>query len=389
VALARAKADAAELQKLIDAEAAAQHSASFPLQPWDWEFYAERQRKLRYSFDQAEVAPYFELNRVLEDGVFYAAHELYGLSFKERKDLPVYQPDVRVFEVFDSDGKGVGIFIADYFARDNKQGGAWMNPYLEQSRLLGLKAVVSNNLNIAKPAPGQPVLLSFDEVTTLFHEFGHALHGLLSDVKYPSLSGTETPPDFAEYPSQYNEMWARDPRVVGHFAHHYQTGAPMPAELLAKVLAAQRFDVGYGTTEYTAAALLDLAWYSLHASQVPPAADVPTFEANALKAAGVDFPLVPPRYHSSYFSHIFNNDYSAGYYAYMWSEVLARDTGAWLYAHGGLTRANGDYLRKQVLSRGRTAEPLDLFRSFYGSGPQVGPLLEYRGLTGGTAGAGG
>jgi peptidyl-dipeptidase Dcp len=283
----------------------------------------------------------------------------------------------------------MGILIADYFARDNKQGGAWMNAYLEQSRLLGLKAVVSNNLNIAKPAPGQPVLLSFDEVTTLFHEFGHALHGLLSDVEYPSLSGTETPPDFVEYPSQYNEMWARDPRVVAHFAHHYQTGAPMPQELLARVLAAQRFDVGYATTEYTAAALLDLAWYSLHASQVPAAADVATFEATALKDAGVDFPPVPPRYHSPYFSHIFNSDYSAGYYAYLWSEVLARDTGAWLHAHGGLTRANGDYLRKQVLSRGRSAEPLDLFRRFYGSGPEIGPLLEYRGLTGGTAGAGG
>jgi peptidyl-dipeptidase Dcp len=389
VALARAKADAMELQKLIDADAAAHHSASFALQPWDWQFYAEQLRKARYNFDQAEVAPYFELNRVVADGVFYAAHELYGLSFKERKDLPVYQPDVRVFEVFDSDGKGMGILIADYFARDNKQGGAWMNAYLEQSRLLGLKAVVSNNLNIAKPAPGQPVLLSFDEVTTLFHEFGHALHGLLSDVEYPSLSGTETPPDFVEYPSQYNEMWARGPRVGAHFAHHYQTGAPMPQELLARVLAAQRFDVGYATTEYTAAALLDLAWYSLHASQVPAAADVATFEATALKDAGVDFPPVPPRYHSPYFSHIFNSDYSAGYYAYLWSEVLARDTGAWLHAHGGLTRANGDYLRKQVLSRGRSAEPLDLFRRFYGSGPEIGPLLEYRGLTGGTAGAGG
>jgi peptidyl-dipeptidase Dcp len=389
VALARARADAAELQKLIDAEAAAQRRESFPLQPWDWQFYAERLRNARYHFDQAEVAPYFELNRVVTDGVFYAAHELYGLSFKERRDLPVYQPDVRVFEVFDSDGRGIGIFIADYFARDNKQGGAWMNVYLEQSRLLGLKAVVSNNLNIAKPAPGQPVLLSFDEVTTLFHEFGHALHGLLSDVEYPSLSGTETPPDFVEYPSQYNEMWARDPRVVGHFAHHYQSGAPIPPELLAKVLAAQRFDVGYATTEYTAAALLDLAWYSLPASQVPAAADVASFEASALKDAGVDFAAVPPRYHSPYFSHIFDNEYSAGYYAYLWSEVLARDTGAWLNAHGGLTRANGDYLRKQVLSRGRTAEPLELFRSFYGSGPQVGPLLEYRGLTGGAAGAGG
>jgi len=388
-ALARARADAAQLQKLIDTDAAAQHRPSFALQPWDWEFYAERQRKVRYSFDQAEVAPYFELNRVVQDGVFYAAHELYGLSFKERKGLPVYQPEVRVFEVFDADGKGIGLFIADYFARDNKQGGAWMNSYLEQSRLLGLKAVVSNNLNFAKPAPGQPVLLRFDEVTALFHEFGHALHGLLSDVEYPSLSGTETPPDFVEYPSQYNEMWAREPQVVGHFAHHYQTGAPMPQELLARVLAAQQHNAGYATIEYTAAALLDLAWYSLHAPEVPPATQVASFEAKALKEAGVDYPPVPPRYHSPYFSHIFSNDYSAGYYAYLWSEVLARDTGAWLHAHGGLTRANGDYLRKRVLSRGRSAEPLELFRDFYGSGPEIGPLLEYHGLTGGSAGAGG
>jgi peptidyl-dipeptidase Dcp len=379
-ALAHAKADAADLQRLIDADAAARHAASFQLQPWDWQFYAEKLRKARYDFDQAEVAPYFELDRVLQDGAFYAAHELYGLTFKERKDLPVYQPDVRVFEVFDANGKGIGLFIADYFARDNKQGGGWMNAYLEQSRLLGIQAVVSNNLNIPKPAPGQPVLLSFDDVTALFHELGHALHGLLSNVEYPSLSGTETPPDFVEYPSQYNEMWAREPKVVAHFARNYQTGAPMPPQLLERVLAAQRFGAGYAATEYTAAALLDLAWYSLPASQVPPAAGVAAFEAAALKQAGVDYPPIPPRYRSPYFSHIFNGDYSAGYYAYLWAEVLARDTGAWMHEHGGLTRANGDYLRNNVLSRGRTAEPLDLFRNFYGSGPQIEPLLEYKGL---------
>jgi peptidyl-dipeptidase Dcp len=313
--------------------------------------------------------------------VFYAAHELYGVTFKERKDLPLYHPDVRVFEVFDADGSGLGLYIGDYFARDNKQGGAWMNAYLEQSRLLGLPAVVSNNLNIPKPGPGQPALMSFDDVTGLFHEFGHALHGLLSDVEYPSLSGTETPPDFVEYPSQYNEMWAREPQVVAHFARHYQTGAAMPPQLLARVLAAQQFNVGYATTEYTAAALLDLAWYSLQPSQVPQPSGVAAFESAALHAAGVDYPPVPPRYRSPYFSHIFNNDYSAGYYAYLWAEVLARDTGAWFHAHGGLTRANGDYLRKHILSRGRSAEPLDLFRDFYGGPPQIGPLLEYRGLT--------
>jgi peptidyl-dipeptidase Dcp len=381
--IARAKAEAADLQQLIDTQAKVKGTPSFTLQPWDWEFYAEQLRKARYAFDQSQVAPYFELNRVVQDGVFYAAHELYGVTFKERKDLPVYQPDVRVFEVFDADGSGLGLFIADYFARDNKQGGAWMNPYVEQSRLLKRKVVVSNNLNIPKPAPGQPVLLTFDQVTGLFHEAGHALHGLLSDVEYPSLASPETPPDFAEYPSQYNEMWAREPQVLAHYAHHYQTGAAMPAELIAKVLKAEQFNEGYATTEAVAAALLDLAWHELRAAQVPAPDAVPAFETAALEQAGVDNPLVPPRYHTTYFSHIFNDDYSAGYYAYVWSEVLARDTGAWIHAHGGLTRANGDELRRAVLSRGRTAEPLDLFRNFYGRDPEIGPLLEYRGLGGG------
>ncbi|HWZ64636.1 MAG TPA: M3 family metallopeptidase [Steroidobacteraceae bacterium] len=381
-ALARAREEAADLQRLIDTQAKAQGTPSFTLQPWDWEFYSEQVRKTRYDFDQSEVAPYFELNRVVQDGVFYAAHQLYGLTFKERKDLPVYQPDVRVFEVFDADGSGLGLFIADYFARDNKQGGAWMNAYVEQSRLLKRKVVVSNNINIPKPAAGQPVLLSFDEVTTLFHEFGHALHGLLSDVEYPTLASPETPPDFVEYPSQFNEMWAREPQIVAHYAYHYRSNAPMPPELLAKVLRAQQFNQGYATTEYVAAALLDLAWYQLHAAQVPTPDEVPAFEAAALKEAGVDYAPVPPRYHTAYFSHIFNNDYSAGYYAYLWSEVLARDTGAWIHAHGGVTRANGDELRRRVLSRGRTAEPLELFRDLYGRGPEVGPLLEYHSLGG-------
>ena len=381
--IARAKVEAADLQRLIDTQAQAKGTPSFALQPWDWEFYAEQLRKARYDFDQIQVAPYFELNRVVQDGVFYAAHELYGLTFKERKDLPVYHPEVRVFEVFDADGSGLGLFIADYFARDNKQGGAWMNAYVEQSRLLKRKVVVSNNLNIPKPAPGQPVLLTFDEVSGLFHEFGHALHGLLSDVEYPSLASPETPPDFVEYPSQYNEMWAREPQVLAHYAHHYQTGAPMPAELIAKVLKAQQFNEGYATTEAVAAALLDLAWHELHAAQVPAPDGVPAFETAALKQAGVDYTLVPPRYHTTYFRHVFNDEYSAGYYAYVWSEVLARDTGAWMHAHGGLTRANGDELRRSVLSRGRTAEPLDLFRNFYGREPDIGPLLEYRGLGGG------
>jgi len=382
-ALARARTEASDLQQLIDMQAKAKGSPSFALQPWDWEFYSEQLRKARYDFDQSQVAPYLELNHVVQDGAFYAAHELYGLTFKERKDLPVYQPDVRIFEVFDADGSGLGLLIVDYFARDNKQGGAWMNAYVEQSRLLKRKVVVSNNLNIRKPASGQPVLLTFDEVTGLFHEFGHALHGLLSDVKYPSLASPETPPDFVEYPSQFNEMWAREPQVLAHYAHHYQTGEAMPPELLAKVLRAQQFNEGYAQTEYLAAALLDLAWYELHVSQVPTPEEVPAFESAALKQAGVDYAPIPPRYRSAYFLHIFNDQYSAGYYAYRWSEVLARDTGAWMHANGGLTRANGDELRRKVLSRGRTAEPLDLFRSFYGRGPEIGPLLEYRGLGGG------
>ena len=384
-ALARTQAEAADLQKVIDAEATAAGKASFALQPWDWSFYAEKVRKSRYDFDQALVAPYFELDHVLEDGVFYAAHQLYGLSFRERHDLPVYQQDVRVFEVSDADGKPLALFLADYFARDNKQGGAWMTSYVSQSRLWQEKAVVANHLNIPKPQPGQPVLLTFDEVTTMFHEFGHALHGMMSDVHYPLLSGTAVPRDFVEYPSQYNEMWAREPSVVAHYARHYQTGAPMPPELLAKVLAAQNFNQGYATLEYLEAALLDQAWHQITVAQAPSAQRVPAFERDALQASGLDYAPVPPRYHSTYFAHIFQGGYSAGYYAYLWSEVLARDTGQWFHAHGGLTRANGDYLRKHVLARGRSEDPQVLFRDFYGRAPEIGPLLEYRGL----AGAGG
>jgi peptidyl-dipeptidase Dcp len=380
-ALASARQDAADMQKMIDAQAAAAHTESFALQPWDWFFYAEQLRKARYDFDQAQVAPYFELDRVLQDGVFYAAHELYGLSFKERKDLPVYQSDVRVFEVFDADGTPLALFLGDYFARDSKQGGAWMNSYVRQSKLFDLKPVVSNNLNIPKPQPGQPALLTFEEVTTMFHEFGHAIHGMLSNVHYPMLSGTSVPRDFVEYPSQYNEMWAREPAVLAHFARHYQTGEAMPQALLTKVLAAQKFDQGYATTEYIAAAMLDQAWHQLTVSQAPSAQEVPAFEAAALRKNGIDYAAVPPRYHSTYFSHIFAGGYSAGYYAYLWSEVLARDTGQWFHSHGGLSRANGDYLRTKVLSRGRSEDPQTLFRDFYGRPPDIGPLVEYRGLT--------
>jgi peptidyl-dipeptidase Dcp len=383
-ALARARAEAADIQKLIDAQAQASGTPSFTLQPWDWSFYAQQVRKARYDFDQARVAPYFELDHVLLDGVFYAAHELYGLSFKERHDLPVYQPDVRVFEVFDADGQPLALFLADYFARDNKQGGAWMAAYVTQSKLLHHKPVVANHLNIPKPQAGQPVLLTFDEVITMYHEFGHALHGMLSSVRYPTLAGTAVPRDFVEYPSQYNEMWAREPSVVAHYARHYQSGEPMPPELLDKVLAAQKFNQGYATTEYLAAALLDQAWHQISAAQAPSAAAVPAFEQAALKDSGLDYAPVPPRYHSTYFSHIFESGYSAGYYAYLWSEVLARDTGQWFHTHGGLTRANGDYLRTQVLSRGRSEDPQVLFRNFYGRAPEIAPLLEYRGLAGGS-----
>jgi len=379
-ALANARKEAAENQKLIDEQAATNRTKSFTLKPWDWAFYAEQVRKGRFGFDESEVKPYFELNHVLQDGVFYAAHELYGLSFKERHDLPVYQPDVRVFEVFNSDGSPMGLFLADYFARDNKQGGAWENEFVGQSRLLSQKPVVVNNLNIPKPAPGQPALLTFDEVTTMFHEFGHALHSLLSDVNYPSLAGTNVPRDFVEFPSQFNEMWAREPVVLAHYAKNYQTGNPMPQALLEKVLAAEKFGQGYATTEYLDAALLDQAWYQIAAADAPSPDKVMAFQTAALKKFGVDYAPVPPRYYTPYFAHVFSTGYEAGYYAYIWSEVLARDTEQWMHKHGGLERANGDFLRAKILSRGRTADPEILFEQFYGGKPDIEPLLEHRGL---------
>jgi len=379
-AVANAKKEAADIQKLIDEQARAANRKSFKLQPWDWAFYAEQVRAKRYAFDDAQVRPYFELDHVLKDGVFYAAHELYGLSFKERTDLPVYQPDVRVFDVTDRDGSPLAIFIADYYARDSKQGGAWMNSYVGQSGLFGLKPVVANHLNIPKPPAGQPTLLSFDEVTTMFHEFGHAVHGMFSNVQYPSLSGTSVPRDFVEYPSQYNEMWAREPQVLANYAKHYQTGEPLPQALLDKVLAATKFNQGFKTTEYIAAAVLDQHWHQLAAGTTPADRDVIAFEATALKDAGLDFPPVAPRYHTTYFSHVFSGGYSAGYYAYLWSEVLARDTEHWMNTHGGLQRANGDFLRAKVLSRGRSADVLTLFKDFYGQDPDIAPLLDNRGL---------
>ena len=380
-AVAKAKEDARGLQAIVDAEAKAAKTERFQLAPWDWAYYAQKLRRQRYDFDEAAVKPYFELNRVLQDGVFYAANQLYGISFKERHDLPVYQPDVRVFDVIDADGSQTGIFIGDYYKRDNKQGGAWMNTYVSQSGLLGEKPVAANHLNIPKPPEGQPTLLTFDEVTTLFHEFGHALHGLFNKAKYPLLAGS-APRDWVEFPSQFNEMWARDPKVVAHFARHYQTGEPMPAALLEKIESAENFESGFKTTEYLAAAMLDQSWHQLPAGAIPQdAAKVAAFDDAALQKDGVFLPAVPPRYHTAYFSHIFSSGYSAAYYAYIWSEVLARDSGQWFARHGGLTRANGDVFRDRILSRGRTQEPSVLFEKFYGGPPQIGPLLEYRGLS--------
>ena len=370
--LARVKQDGADLQKLMP--------AGEKLEPWDWELYAQKLRKERYDFDESSVKPYFELNRVLTDGVFYAAGQLYGITFKERHDLPVYQDDVRVWDVFEADGTQLGMFIGDYYKRDNKQGGAWMNAYVSQSGLLGTKPVVANHLNIPKPPPGQPTLLTFDEVTTAFHEFGHALHGLFNKSKYPTLSGS-APRDWVEFPSQFNEMWAREPRVLANFARHYQTNEPMPKALFDKVLATQNFESGFKTTEYLEAAMLDQSWHQLPAGQIPPTAQVAAFDEEAMKKDGVFYAPVPPRYHTDYFSHIFSSGYSAAYYAYIWSEELARDSGQWFMQHGGMTRANGDEFRAKILSQGRNEEPRVLFEKFYGGPPQIGPLLEYKGLT--------
>jgi peptidyl-dipeptidase Dcp len=375
-ALAKAKKDASDLQALLDRDAKGAR-----LEPWDWTFYEQKLRKQRYDFDDSAVKPYFELNRVIEDGVFWTASQLYGISFKERHDLPVYQEDVRVWDVFDADGSQLGIFIGDYYKRDDKQGGAWMSSYVPQSGLFGEKPVVANHLNIPKPAAGQPTLLTFEEVRTLFHEFGHALHGLFNKAKYPFLS-SNAPRDWVEFPSQFNETWTRDPKVLANIARHFVTGNPMPKALLDKVESAETFDSGFKTTEYLAAAMLDQSWHQVPASELPKdSSGVAAFDDLALRKDGVFFPAVPPRYHTAYFSHIFSSGYSAAYYAYIWSEVLARDSGQWFYQHGGMTRENGDVFRAKILSRARTEEPRALFEKFYGGPPRIEPLLEWRGLT--------
>ncbi|MFC4003326.1 M3 family metallopeptidase [Prauserella oleivorans] len=375
VAVANAEAEAAELREEM---AAAGEDGE--LKPWDWAYYAERVRRRRYAVDDAELRPYFELERVVRDGVFYAANRLYGLTFAERHDLPTYHPDVRVFEVFDADGSPLGLFLGDYYTRDSKRGGAWMNTYVDQSRLLGERPVVVNNLNIAKPPAGEPTLLTYDEVLTAFHEFGHALHGLLSDVEYPTFSGTSVPRDFVEFPSQVNEMWALWPEVLTNYARHYRTGEPLPADLVAKLEESSRYGEGFRTTEYLAASLLDLAWHTLGPDATVE--DAARFEAEALEKAGVALATVPPRYRSTYFAHVFSGGYSAGYYSYIWAEVLDADSVEWFREHGGLTRANGDHFRRELLAKGGSVDVMEAFRAFRGRDPEIEPLLKRRGLTG-------
>ncbi|MEO5813369.1 MAG: M3 family metallopeptidase [Rhodanobacter sp.] len=377
-AVANAKREGAALQAMIDKEQVAKGEPTFKLEPWDWAYYTEKVRADKYNFDESQLKPYFEMKNVLENGVFYAAGQLYGLTFKQRTDLPVYNPDVLVYDVFDADGKQLAIFLADMYARPSKRGGAWMNSYIDQSALTGNLPIVANHLNITKPTNG-PTLLTWDEVTTMFHEFGHALHGMFSDVDYPYFSGTSVPRDFVEFPSQVNEMWADWPSVLANYAKHYQTGEAMPKELLDKVLASSKFNQGFATTEYLGSAMLDQSWHQVGADKIPQADGVMAFEAAALKANGTDYAAVPPRYRTPYFSHIMSG-YSAGYYAYIWSEVLDANTVEWIKAHGGLTRANGDRFRATLLSRGGSKDALQLFRDFAGHEPQIAPLLERRGL---------
>ncbi len=373
VATARVDREAKDIQDVIDAQ-----KAGFTLQAWDWDFYGDQVRKAKYDLNDAEIKPYFEINNVLENGVFYAANQLYGISFKERKDIPVYQPDVRVFEVSDADGKPLALFYCDYFKRDNKNGGAWMSEFVGQSKLLGTLPVVYNVANLQKPAPGEPALISFSDVTTMFHEFGHALHGMFSNARYPTLSGTSTARDFVEFPSQFNEHWAIYPTVFNHYAKHYQTGAPMPDALVAKIKKAKNFSEGYDLTELLAAAELDMQWHVLTADA--PLQDPDAFEKQALAKTHLNLPAVPPRYRSSYFSHIWASGYSAGYYAYLWTEMLADDGYQWFDDHGGLTRANGDRFRRMVLSRGNTEDLASMYQAWRGKAPSIDAMMKYREL---------
>jgi len=378
-AVANARAEAAELEALLIAD-----GEQAPLQPWDWAFYADRVRRDRYHVDTAALRPYFELARVVDDGVFAAAEQLYGLRFAPRTDLPRYHPDVQVYEVIGPDGAALGLFLADWYARDSKRGGAWMSTFLDQSHLLGHRPVVVINLNVPRPPDGEPALLTLDEVETAFHEFGHVLHGLLSDVHYPRLSGTSVPRDFVEFPSQVNEMWAMWPSLLARYAVHHTTGEPLPQERIDRVIAAQSYGEGFATTEYLAAALLDLEWHRRGAGEpAVPAAEVEAFEQAALERHGIALDLVPPRYRTSYFSHIFAGGYSAGYYSYIWSEVLDADTVDWFRENGGLRRENGAVFARELLSRGGAVDPMAAFAAVRGRPPRIEPLLKRRGLTAG------
>jgi len=372
--VANARREAADLQQMID-----DSGEDFTLAAWDWAYYTEILRAERFDFDESQLRPYFELDNVLLRGVFFSAEHLFGITFEERFDLPVYQEDVRVFEVFDVTGETLGLFIADFYARPNKRGGAWMNAYIAQSHLLGSRPIVGNHLNITKPPEGEPTLLTFDEVTTAFHEFGHALHGLFSDVRYPSFAGTRVPRDFVEYPSQVYEMWAVWPEVLENYAVHFETGEAMPGELLDKVLSTQQFNQGFATAEYLAASIVDQALHQLAPEEVPGADAVMDFEAQALEQAGMAMDEIPPRYRVPYFSHIMGG-YSAGYYSYIWSEVLDADSVEWFLENGGLLRENGVHFRRTLLSRGGAEDAMTLFRNFRGRDADINALLERRGL---------
>lgn len=372
-ARARAEREAAAIQQTIDKQ-----QGDFTLSAWDWNFYAEQVRRAQYDLDENQIKPYFELNTVLEQGVFWAATQLYGITFAQRHDLPVYHPDVQVYEIFDADGSGLALFYTDFFKRDSKGGGAWMSNFVNQSTLLDSKPVIYNVCNYTQPAEGEPALLSWDEVITLFHEFGHTLHGLFASQRYPSLSGTATPRDFVEFPSQINEHWASEPQVFRHYARHYQTGEPMPAELHEKIIRAGKFNKGYEMSELLAAALLDLHWHSLDGGQ--PVQSVDGFEQQALRSDDLDMAAVPPRYRSSYFQHIWGGGYAAGYYAYIWTQMLADDGYQWFVENGGLTRKNGDIFRQQILSRGNSSDLKALYEAWRGGEPKLEPMLKNRGL---------
>ena len=368
----RATLEQADIQKVIDDE-----QGGFTVQAWDWAFYAERVRQAKYALDESQIKPYFALNTVLQDGVFWAASQLFGLRFVERFDIPVYHPDVRVWEIFDHTGEGMALFYGDFFARESKAGGAWMGNFVEQSYEFASRPVIYNVCNYQKPANGQTALISWDDVVTLFHEFGHTLHGLFASQRYASLSGTNTPRDFVEFPSQINEHWASHPQVFAHYARHYQTGEPMPEALRDKMLNATQFNKGYDMTELLSAALLDMNWHGIS----EPVDDVDAFEAAALHKEGLDLPAVPPRYRSSYFAHIFGGGYAAGYYAYLWTQMLADDGYQWFVEQGGLTRENGQTFREAILSRGNSSDLAELYRQWRGHDPRIEPMLDNRGLS--------